>query len=302
MITSIRTGLGLATLVALLVAVPARAGQPESAATLISLDFPGGSARQYVDAIQRAAGELNIVIAPEADEVLMPPVSLKFVTPSAALDLLNDRVRASREREVRLHVKHLTAYDPRERPTYQVVATVSGRSNPTAAHVWTVAALLDNGLTSDAVLAAVEMAIEIVGSETDLDVRFHEDTALLIASGDEAQLDAIDEVIDRLHEVIERRREDPMRELERALEQVHAELGNAVDRLTEAEQGRKQARNEITGLRFELQRLEMESNDLRRILNGKERELERTSAQLHELQNELQRQRGRDIERQQPDS
>ena len=130
----------------------------------------------------------------------MPAVDVKQVTVAAAIALIDGRLRDLPGRRIQLDVVHLPVYDVRERQTYQVLAKVSGRATVQAAHVWTLADLLDNDIPSAAVLSAVETAIDVVASTTKPDVRFHEDTALLIASGDHDQLQAIEHVLDSLNE------------------------------------------------------------------------------------------------------
>ena len=274
---------GVAILLSLLAATPGR-GEGADTGAFITLKFAGGSARDYVDAVRRAAGELNVVVAREAAEVHMPAVSLTQVTPSAALDLLGGRVYIRAGRKVLLDVKHMPLYDPGEQPTYQIVARVTGRSSTTQTHVWTLAALVDNDIPSAAVLSAVEMALDVVGSETKLDVRFHEDTGLLIATGDDAQLHAIDEVIDRLQDIVEGRRENPMRHLEADLREADTRHMELVNRLSAAEAVANQARGDFAAVQFEIQRLEMQASELRRMLDHKDNELQQLRSLLTELE------------------
>ena len=280
---------GVLLLISLLAASDRSAGQDSPDAQLISLNFPGGTAVAYVNAVRKAAGDINVVVAPEAGEVVMPAVTIKQVTVAAAIELLNGQVRDLPDRRVQLSVSQLLMYDTRERQTYQVRAKVSGRPTVQAASVWTLADLLDNDLSSEAVLSAVETALEVVGSATKPDVRFHEDTALLIASGDHDQLQAIEHVLDSLNEAVSQRRNDMMRQVEQQLVDIDDDRRTAKMRLAESEIEVKNARQEAIAFRQEMARLEMLMKELQRMLETKERELAATRAELRALQLELQR-------------
>ncbi|MHC4080441.1 MAG: hypothetical protein ACYS15_08985 [Planctomycetota bacterium] len=284
---------GVLLLISLLAASDRSAGQDSDDAQLISLNFPGGTAVAYVNAVRKAAGDINVVIDPEAGEVVMPSVTVKQVTVAAAIDLLDARVRETPGRRIQLAVAHLPVYDTRERQTYQVRARVGGRTAAQVASVWTVAALLDNDFSSKAVLSAVETALDVIPSPTKPDVRFHEDTALLIASGDEDQLQAIEKVLDRLDEAVSRRRDDEMRQFEMKLQEIDHDRQGERDKRREAEDELKNARQETIAMRQEMARLETMLAELQRMLETKERELTAAMADVRTLQLELQQERSR---------
>lgn len=282
--TSIKTAPTLPSLLLGLVlawpaAAPARADQVDE--QLISVTFAGGSAMDYVNAVRRAAGELNVLVPPVASEVDMPAVTLRRVTPAAALELLDGRRQALVTGMINLRLKHMKVYLPSEQPTFQVISDTIGLP-VTPAHVWSVAGLLDAGIDSDAVLSAVEMALDVVGSKTKLDVRFHKDTGLLIATGNQAQLEAIEEVINRLNDVVDERRQNPVRELESALQGAESKLNQTIAELAEAREARKQAQEELMHMQIEMQRLEMQIFEQRRMLDSKEHELRELQRPQHE--------------------
>ena len=128
-----------------------------------------------------------------------------------------------------LDVTHVPAFSPEERPTYQVQARSSGRATlgvpARATKVWTVSSLLGGDLTSRKLLSAVETALEVVGSEPKPDVRFHEDTGLLIARGNEPQIVAIADVIEQLGAALRQTQDRQIADLRNILEECrrHAE-------------------------------------------------------------------------------
>jgi hypothetical protein len=284
---------GVLLLISLLAASDRSAGQDGQDAQLISLNFPGGTVLAYVNAVRKAAGDINVVIAPEAAEVQMPAVTVKQITVAAAIDLLDGRTLDLPGRRVQLGAMQMPVYDTLERQTYQVIAKVSGRPTVRATSVWTVASLLDADIPAAAVLSAVETAIEVVASSTKPDVRFHEDTALLIASGDHDQLQAIEHVLDGLNESGEQRRDDEMHQYQRQLQEIDQDRQHARDRQREATAEAKQTREENTALAQEIARLETVTGELRRMLETKDRELTAIMADIRALQLELQQERSR---------
>ncbi|MHC4319417.1 MAG: hypothetical protein ACYS1B_12860 [Planctomycetota bacterium] len=284
---------GILLLISLLAASDRSAGQGTGDAELISLNFRGGTALEFVAAVRRAAGDINVVVAPEAKEVQMPAVTIKQVTVAAALELLNGQVRDLPGRRVQLSVIQMLVNDRRERQTYQIRAKVSGRPTAQAAHVWTLAAVRNSGIASEAVLSAVETALEVVGSATKPDVRFHEDTALLIASGDHDQLQAIEHVLDSLKESVAGQRDDEKRQLEMMLAEIEHDRQRERDKRREAEDEVKTAQQEIAALRQETARLETILAEVQRMLETKDRELTGAMTELRGLQLELQQERSR---------
>jgi hypothetical protein len=191
---------------------PPQRQRPEQAALpVIDLSFPGGTVLDYVAALRKANPEANIVVDPEAAQIAMPPVTLRRVTVPAALAVLQRRSVNDGRTVIELSLEEVPSFSPEERPTYQVQARTSGagRAPPPirSTKVWTVSRLLGGDITSRKLLSAVETALEVVGSEPKPDVRFHEDTGLVIARGSAEQIEAIADVIDQLSRSLKARQE-----------------------------------------------------------------------------------------------
>lgn len=253
-----RNILFIALLLPLLAATPATAEEP-----LIDVQFPGGTAAKYVAAIRKAAGNVNVLVAPETREVELPPVTLSNVSVAAALNLLDGKEHATANRIVRLKVHVMPTYSQAERTTFQVRADIrQNRERVPGAYVWSVSTLLENGISSRALLSAVEMALDVIGSDTQLDVRFHEDTGLLIAMGDIGQMETIDGVLDQLQQGVNDLRAG--KDLEAA-----------------------------DGLRQQIMRLEILNAELSRMLEMRNHELDETRQELRAIERELERERAR---------
>lgn len=158
----------------------------------IEVKFEGGTVKEYIDALRNSyapavgpAG-VNVVLMPGAESVHMPPLSIKGASFDSAMHL----VRFARSpglggadlivsQESELYVVYLK---PRE------VAKVHH-----ATRVWSLSDFMINGMGALDILAAVETALSIFDEPRN--VKYHEETGLLIMRGPEAQIEAVDQVL-----------------------------------------------------------------------------------------------------------
>ena len=254
------------TLIVLLLGLFATTGvtaQSQPANPLIDVRFPGGTATKYIEAIRNAAGDINVLIAQDVVKIQMPPVTLSKVSVAAALNLLDGKELRTPNQIVRVKVHTMPRHSPNERETFQVRVDVRrDRERVPGAYVWSVSSLLDHDISSQALLSAVEMALDVIGSDTQLDVRFHEDTGLLIAMGDLGQMETIDGVLDQLQTGVD-------------------------NRLAEAAQGA------AAGIPRELMRLEIHASELTLMLQSRNKELAIVREELRAVERELERERAR---------
>ncbi len=230
---------------------------------LIDVRFSGGTATQFIEAIRKAAGDINVLVAIDAAKVKMPPVTLSNVSVAAALNLLDGKEQRTPNQIVRVKVDMMPRHSPLERETFQIRVDVRrDRERVPGAYVWSVLSLLDHDISSQALLSAVEMALDVIDSDTTLDVRFHEDTGLLIAMGDLGQMETIDGVLEQLRNGVD-------------------------DRRAEAAQGAN------AGLPQDYMRLEILTTELNRMLETRNRELDAARQEVRALERELMRERDR---------
>ncbi len=230
---------------------------------LINVRFSGGTATQFIEAIRKAAGDINVLVAPDAVKIKMPPVTLSNVSVAAALNLLDGKEQRTPNQIVRLNVETMPRHSANERETFQIRVDVRrDRGRVPGAYVWSVSSLLDHDISSQALLSAVEMALDVIDSDTTLDVRFHEDTGLLIAMGDLGQMETIDGVLDQLQSGVDHRRAAA-------------------------------AQSATAGLPQEFMRLEILTTELNRMLEIRNKELVDARERLRALEHELMRERDR---------
>ncbi len=251
--------------VVLLLSLSAATGTSAQSPTnaLINVRFSGGTVTQYIEAIRKAAGDINVLVAPDAVKIDMPPVTLSNVSVAAALNLLDGKEQSTSNQIVRLKVDIMPRHSANERETFQIRIDVRrdlGRIP--GANVWSVSSLLDHDISSQALLSAVEMALDVIDSDTKLDVRFHEDTGLLIAMGDLGQMETIAGVLDQLQNGVDHRRAAA-------------------------------AQSAAAGLPQEFMRLEILTTELNRMLEIRNKELVDVRERLRALEHELMRERDR---------
>lgn len=209
---------------AALVGSPPAWAQSESA-PLINLKFPGGTIAEYVAALRETAGETNIVVMPEAQDIQIPPIELNSVVLASALELLQGEFQLQGRTLVKVEIDKVSRYEEAERPIYRVLAEVRrGRPSETQVRVWNVSGLLKAlDMKSEDVLTAVETAMNMLGGDYGpAQISFHEATGLVIARGHPERMRAIGQVIDQLAEGLKRQREEARRETEEDLRK-HAE-------------------------------------------------------------------------------
>ena len=261
---------------------------------LISVKFAGGTITDYFKALVKEAGPINVVVAPEANDVPMPPVTLTKVTVSAAIGLVDGRSLTQPGRIVRLDVRQMPLYHQDEQPTFQVQASVHGERVLTSAGVWTIASLLRGDLfDSDDVLAAVETALDVLESTSEPIIRFHKETGLLIARGDGNQLSAIENVLEQLAQSQHEMSRKPMQELQKKSEAAQEELTNANARVADLTAEWDRARDEARQFRVELEAQMARLAETERMLHQRNDELAELTALLRQTQASLEHERRR---------
>ena len=263
---------------------------------LVDVEFSGGDAMGYIEALRAASGEVNIVVdSPEAVAgVSMAPVKLSSVQLSAALELLQDREGQSPDgRNVMLTVRTRQVDRGGSRgvygnPLYQVSCTFYGSifedSIEEISGVWTVADLLASEMASADMLTAIETALALFSDGAKPpEMRFHEPTGLLIARGEEEQLEVIDNIIAELRSTV------MLRE--------NAQRSRAASKRLEASSGREAEKQamllEMRGLEAALAEAAMRAAAQQQEMVELQRQLVRSSDKVVVLQEELQKVTGR---------
>jgi hypothetical protein len=176
------------------------AARAESAKSLVTLKFKGGTLAEYVKALS-ATGRFNIVLRPQAENVRVPAVELTHADADAAIKILNGLSAPDSPGEFVQVIPNAGNHEPGSMPVYVVDIAQSGATRQSqrvksSTLVENIADLVESGLKSDDVLQAIETAITMFNEGgAKPDIRFHEPTGLIIARGNIEHMDAISMVI-----------------------------------------------------------------------------------------------------------
>jgi hypothetical protein len=198
-------------------------GQPSPGLTKFNLDFPGGTPKELVAAIEKAMGKpLNAIIPTEDSDLQMPALKMNDVIVPQLFTALE---AASIKQETRNTSMNSFGgpYGPGFSYTtvntsygFKTEGNVSDDSiwyfhveNPPQAQLsppspakncrfYQLAPYLERGLTVDDITTAIQTGWKMEGPETPPDISYHKETKLLIAVGDPEKLQVIDDVLKAL--------------------------------------------------------------------------------------------------------
>jgi len=181
------------------------------------LDFPGGTPRQLVAAIEKSSSHpLNAVILDEDANVKLPPLKMKAVTVPELFEAL---APASLRMEMHAARSYASVPGGGIRPeivSYQLQYGFKTIGKPKDDSVWYFFALkpppivearacrfwqltpyLETYKVED-ITTAIQTGWKMLGEEDPPAISFHKDTKLLIAVGEESKLRMIDSVLQQL--------------------------------------------------------------------------------------------------------
>lgn len=182
----------------------------------VSIEFPGGTVEEYVEAIEESLGQSWVVVMPEASDVPLPAIKLTGVPWDAAVEVLHEYEHRGDDRVTGLRV--------RGGAIYVVEAEELGRTvRKLRPRVWSLESLLGPEMSAEDILAAVETALSTFDASSP--IRFHVETSLLIVRADEEQIQAIEQVLNALDDTIRAVREE--REEGTLAEQYEFEISKA---------------------------------------------------------------------------
>ena len=199
-----------------------RASAPPSAEpglTKFNLDFPGGTPKELVAAIEKATGRpLNAIVPDELANAKLPSLKMNSVDVSQLFQAL---AAASHKSEAVISGTG-SPYGP---SSYQIANTSCGfrmgsegklsddtiwyfyvekpilpplSSSVKVCRFYSLAPYLDRGVTVDDITTAIETGWKMLGETSLPMISFHKDTKLLIAVGEPSKLEPIDAVLKAL--------------------------------------------------------------------------------------------------------
>jgi hypothetical protein len=173
------------------------------------LDFPGGTAQELVNAIEKASGKpLNIVIALGAERTPLPPLKMRSVTvPELFRALQASSEQNGEHRAIKygnsvhnenrfLQYTFHTLDKPIRDESVWYFSSRSDQGTVKACRFWQLGPYLEN-YTVDDITTAIQTGYKMLG-EAPPEISFHKDTKLLIAVGEDMSLGLINAALDQL--------------------------------------------------------------------------------------------------------
>jgi len=237
---------------ALVAAVPASA-LPQSARTdnppitldlpTVTLDFNGGTALDYVNAIRNANAASNIVVLGDLQRVNMAAVKLKDAPVWAALRVLEQLPSEQGDVVAKVRLQNV-ADNFNTSAVFTLTADVRSRkpgadADPTERFttVMSLADVVGDNLKPDDAMQALSLALALGDPDArPAEIKFHSETGLCIARGTIEQIETIRQVVTQLREragaIAARAQNDRAQRV--AEERMHLENDNRVRAETDA--------------------------------------------------------------------
>jgi hypothetical protein len=161
--------------------------------TKFDLDFPGGTPKELISAIQKATDRpLNAIVPEEFASVSLPALKMRNVTVHQLFEALN----AANRRPDTTRYLFMTKGDLTDDSIWAFyVERPQSSPMPKVCRFFPLALYLESGLTVDDITTAIETGWKMLGDTSSPTIRFHKDTKLLIAVGEPSKLEIIDAVL-----------------------------------------------------------------------------------------------------------
>jgi hypothetical protein len=207
----------------------------------IDVDFPGGTINEFLKTIKVANDIIpNVIVSKEAGQVVLPAIRLSSVTVSDAMNGLK-LMREIDQNEIRVS----------EGPNVITIhAYPSGRPHSVSTQVFTVESLLSNAsdganYTIDDIVTAITTAWKMNPEERSAEIKYHNETKLLLVVGSKNQLDTVQDVLRRLEEALRARKGDGY---QRNIQMVTAELTEVQNSVAQLKEENRQLKAQLDAL------------------------------------------------------
>lgn len=275
-------------------------------ATLISLNFPGGTLTEYAAAVTKAAEPTaaNILLRGETDSINIGPVLFGEVGIASALEAVTGTY------EIGNNAYHVSSrgIEAREgRPVFSVQVEGSGnlrRSPGAVADSQDILVLQikelttalpgdppESGVAAETVLTAIEAALAIAGNTENTQVKYHAPSGLVMLAGPASAREAADEVLKQMsRDVSERRSRARNMQESRGLGNPVAIYNQLAD--AEAELQKQEVRHNVSAQRLHIAMTNLnESENLKAEGLVSASEINKLSLQVAEAQAQVEQDR-----------
>ncbi len=197
----------------------------EPEAHLIDVSYEGGTLGGFIDAIRTAAAPapVNVVLPGGGAPHSLPAIDLRSVTLDTALRMIETLPAGGQKPAFRVAVLHDKDATPQAEPVYSIVARPEGPGvESISTMVFMIRDLIearpDAGptLSTDDILTALDVSVRATPTQMPPPrLHFHEDTGVLVVTGERPALSTAENLLDELRTDLDRRR-SRVAQLERA--------------------------------------------------------------------------------------
>lgn len=174
---------------------PQTPGTEQSNWQKFDLNFPGGSPRDLVSAIEKTAGKpLNVIISKEDETVEIPAVKFKSIT---VPDLFRALAMASQSQQQVGGTFYTFETQGQGENTIFILRSRKPSPPQKFCRFYQLAEVLQNYSIED-ITTAVQTGWKMLGVKSTPELKFHPETKLLIAVGQPEELRIIDDVLSGL--------------------------------------------------------------------------------------------------------
>lgn len=265
---------------------------------IVSLEFRGGTVGEYLDVIRRAAPETNIIADDISKLAAFYGVTLQSTSVMAAIDLLDKHLFGGPDDGTYLIAVSRIHGGSNVQPIYRLrtsrvatrivggaIATRGERPVHVLSAVWSLSRLTgEDGLSAEMILSVVETALAMQEDLGEPQLRYHEDTQLLIARAHPVQIEMIENVIDTLEDS----------QVFRARQQAEADrAAQLADQVADLNRVRDTATVKLSAANAERQQLLVRNEELQQRLHAAQQRLDESEAMARTLHAELEKLRVR---------
>lgn len=173
---------------------------PEPVLTKLDLDFPGGTPKELVAAIEKAMGRpLNAIVNDELSNTRLPALKMTKVTVPELFQAVGQAGGTVTVGNSSGLLKQ--GFITQGRPSDDSIWYFYANKVPPPTKIcrfYSLATYLEGGLSVDDITTAIETGWKMMGETNPPTISFHKDTKLLIAVGEERKLETISDVLKAL--------------------------------------------------------------------------------------------------------
>jgi hypothetical protein len=159
-----------------------------------SIDFPGGTADALVQEVGKQSGSRpNVIIPEQMEKVLLPRFKLQNVSMAQIFEAMNLIID---ERGMQ-HFRWMNEGPKTDPHTVWILSRIPLRPPAETCQVWSVGHLLE-AYPLEEINTAIRATWQMLGQPSNAALKFHPETKLLIARGNEQELKLAQEVLKEL--------------------------------------------------------------------------------------------------------